>query len=218
MSWGRYTEPFTPAFWRAYFWIHEDQSSRPVFKVGHRNICDEVALCVLGGFGIKAEAAYAYYGALKTAGLLKGGTRPTIDSIRDVLRRPAEYHGRSYRYRFPNQKAKYLAAALAALATEAMPTDDLELRDWLMQIQGIGWKTAGWIVRNCYGSDNVAIIDIHLQRAGRLMKLFDSRLLSDSTYGYFEQRFLEFARALDVRASFLDLFMWETMRGSALPL
>ena len=40
------------------------------------------------------------------------------------------------------------------------------LRDWLLAIPGIGPKTASWIVRNRTGSSAVAIIDVHILRAG----------------------------------------------------
>lgn len=217
IKWGSYTKPFTPAFWRAYLWLHEERYAEPSEQLAKGDVRHETVLCLLGGYGIKGEVAYAYFDKMATTGMLNQDACPTERSISQLLRASATYRGKTYHYRFPNQKARYLAVALARLATEQFPMEDLALRDWLLQLPGVGQKTAGWIVRNCLGSDNVAIIDIHLQRAGRQMRLFDSRTLGASTYAYFERRFLDFARALKVRASLLDLLIWETMRQSALP-
>ena len=41
-----------------------------------------------------------------------------------------------------------------------------------MTLPGIGPKTASWIVRNWMNSDAVAILDIHIVRAGMLMNLY----------------------------------------------
>ena len=81
-----------------------------------------------------------------------------------------------------------------------------------MELPGIGPKTASWIVRNWLGSDDVAILDVHVLRAGILMGLFpeDCRLPKD--YEVLEKKFLDFARAIQVRASLLDAIMWRDMR------
>lgn len=87
-----------------------------------------------------------------------------------------------------------------------------QFRDDLMEIPGIGPKTASWIARNWLGSDEVAILDIHIIRAGVLIGLFDSRQSVPRDYKAMEERFLTFARALDVRPSLLDAVMWREMR------
>ncbi|MDZ3993341.1 hypothetical protein PspTeo4_24872 [Pseudomonas sp. Teo4] len=40
------------------------------------------------------------------------------------------------------------------------------LRDWLLELPGIGYKTASWVARNWLDADDVAILDIHILRAG----------------------------------------------------
>ena len=50
--------------------------------------------------------------------------------------------------------------------SQRLPQEPLSLREFLLQLHGIGYKTASWIVRNFTGSDDVAIVDIHLRRAG----------------------------------------------------
>jgi thermostable 8-oxoguanine DNA glycosylase len=216
IKWGKYTVPYTPAFWKAYTWLREDApSEKNTLKSGHGDIRRETVLCLLGGYGIKAEVAYAFYNKLQAEGIIDENSAVSCARIRQILASPTTENGRSYRYRFPNIKARYLAGALRIFSDEVPPARDLELRDWLLRIPGVGPKTAGWIVRNCLGSDNVAIIDVHLHRAGRHMKLFDDRALAVSSYSYFEGKFLQFARALEVKAGLLDLVIWETVRQDA---
>lgn len=216
LKWGRFSQPYTPAFWRASLWLQDDASTRTARRSSSRqDIFRETIFCLLGGYGIKAEVSQAYFRKLSVAGIFNGAKLRESD-IRRLLREPTTYKGITYGYRFPNLKARYIAEAVRCFSRQEVPQNDLSLRDWLLRLPGIGQKTAAWIVRNCLGSDNVAIIDIHLQRAGRLMGLFDARALTANTYAYFERRFLAFAQALDVQASALDLLIWETMRQHSL--
>jgi thermostable 8-oxoguanine DNA glycosylase len=81
-----------------------------------------------------------------------------------------------------------------------------------MTIRGIGPKTASWITRNWLGCDQVAILDIHIIRAGLLIGLFKVDQKVERDYEAMEARFLAFAKALDVRPSLLDAVMWRSMR------
>ena len=85
----------------------------------------------------------------------------------------------------------------------------------MLSFEGIGPKTALWIVRNYLDSDDVAIIDVHVLRACRRMKLFPDEISLPRDYGALEEKFLNFANAIKVRASLLDAVMWvETRAGS----
>src|SRR6202020_2057977 len=87
--------------------------------------------------------------------------------LQTALSVPFYMNGRMVKYRFPNQKAIFLAALLNRKDLAKIPyEDDMILREWLLTINGIGMKTASWIVRNWLCSENVAILDIHIQRAG----------------------------------------------------
>ena len=81
-----------------------------------------------------------------------------------------------------------------------------------MGLPGIGAKTASWIVRNHRGSDAVAIIDIHILRAGRHIGVFPVSWQPQRHYTQLECAFLKFAEALGVRASLLDALIWDYMR------
>ena len=68
------------------------------------------------------------------------------------------------------------------------------------------------IVRNHRGSDEVAVIDVHILRAGRHIGLFPMQWRPQTHYRQLESRFLEFATALKVRACLLDAMTWDYMR------
>jgi thermostable 8-oxoguanine DNA glycosylase len=135
--------------------------------------------------------------------------------LRDWLSEPIEVDGKRIRYRFAAQKARYLAAAFERLMAEPSPQNSgRELRDWLLGIPGIGFKTASWIARNWLNADDVAILDIHILRAGALAKFLDAGLTVERHYLELEQQFLAFSKALGVRSSELDAVIWWEMMAS----
>lgn len=212
--WGHFTRPLTPAFWKALAWLNRAEQQENAFTRPSFGVLEETIYCLLGGYGIRAEVAHAYFERFVAEDVL-GAEVVSEKRIQRLLAEPIVNGQTKFSYRFPNQKARYIACAIRTINHGHLPSDDIGLRDWLLDLPGIGWKTAGWIVRNHLGSDNVAIIDVHLHRAGQFMRLFDGRSLGPSTYRYFEERFLAFAQALDVRASCLDLLMWETLRTTS---
>ncbi len=131
------------------------------------------------------------------------------------LREPLDVEGRSVRYRFAKQKARYLCAALQKLCAEGPPlSTGKALRNWLLDIPGIGYKTASWVARNWLDADDVAILDIHILRAGLLGKFFESNLTVERHYLELEEQFIRFSKGLGVRASELDALMWLEMMSS----
>jgi thermostable 8-oxoguanine DNA glycosylase len=118
------------------------------------------------------------------------------------------------KYRFPQIRAKYIADALAHIRT-TKPADDSDtaFRDWLLQTNGVGPKTASWITRNWLGSTQVAIIDIHLYRAGLITGFFDSTENVTSHYWSLERRFLNFSNAVAVNPAHLDAIIWRQMKN-----
>ena len=81
-----------------------------------------------------------------------------------------------------------------------------------MTLPGVGPKTASWIVRNWLGSDQVAILDIHVVRAGLLMNLFSPEDDVSKDYPCMEAKFISFSQALGVPTSDLDALIWWMMR------
>ena len=63
------------------------------------------------------------------------------------------------------------------------------------------------------GSDEVAILDIHIIRAGLLMGLFERPIRLPKDYEILERRFLQFCSALGAKPSLVDAVMWRAMRN-----
>lgn len=207
--WGAFDELLTPAFWLGQAWQHQVLGTFSDLRLG-RSLAEELAACLLGGFGMPAELGLAAYRRLRDRGLLND--RPSAGELERSLSEPFVLDGRSRRYRFPRQRATFLAGCLANLDGFLEPEDDGELRDHLTAMRGIGPKTASWIVRNYRASNAVAIIDVHILRACRHMGLFPPGWLPSKHYRQLECRFLEFAAALQTPASLLDGLIWHYMR------
>lgn len=172
---------------------------------------EEVAACVLGGYGIPADVGLAAYRCLRDRGLLAETGDATGAEMEAALRLPLQVGGRSVRYRFAAQRGHRLAHALSEIRTSQPPDDPLELRSWLMTLPGVGPKTASWVVRNHLHSDAVAIIDVHVLRAGVIAGVFDPRWSPRRDYLLLEQLFLRWARLGQVSAAALDATVWADM-------
>ena len=211
--WGRADVLFTPAYWMTQYWMHQGEFPDRCHRLG-RTFEEEVAACMLGGHGIPAEVGLAAFERLRDRGLIAAPC-PNVEEMSDSLREPLIVAGRQIIYRFWSQKARYLSATLSCLREQPLPTDTpRELRNGLLQFPGIGPKTASWIVRNWFGSSEVAILDIHVIRAGRLMGLYTIDDRVEQHYLRMERRFLDLAAAMDVPAADLDSLIWGNMRNS----
>lgn len=212
VPWGRFEELFTPAYWASQVWMRRANYTKTAHRLG-TTIQEEVAACLLGGHGIPAEVGIAAYNAIRAQGLL---SRPGITQIQfeRALEEPLCVKGRRVHYRFPRQKSRYLTCAMARLWSDAPQAQtDRAFRDWLLELPGIGLKTASWITRNWLDSDSVAIIDVHLYRAGLLAGFFRETDRVEKHYREMETSFIEFARAIGARTSVLDAIIWSDMKA-----
>lgn len=209
VRWGAFDELLTPAFWCGQAWQHQQLGTYANLRLGE-TLEEEVAACLLGGYGMPAELALAAYRRLRDIGMLNG--TPQAEEIEAVLSIPFDDHGQLRKYRFPRQKAIYLSASLRLLTGFSEPEDDRQFRDCLAQLPGVGLKTASWVVRNLRPFSSVAVIDVHILRAGRYIGLFPDTWEPSRNYRDLEHRFVEFAGALNVPAPTLDSIMWHYMR------
>lgn len=209
VRWGHTADFFSPAFWKYHSQAHRDAERFNNHALG-RTLVEEVSACLLGGYGMPAELGWAAYLRLRDQGLLSG--QASTDELERALTRPLNIAYSSRKYRFARQKARYLREAIYAVRTLPPTSDGRQLRSQLIGISGIGPKTASWIVRNHLGSDDVAILDVHITRACIAAGVFPKS--ADPTRKYFEleERFLEFCAAIDELPSRLDAIMWEYMR------
>lgn len=211
VAWGSPEYFNTPAYWAVRCQWEDDN---PDYVDGNDDLLREVVFCLLGGFGIKYEVNVAAFRRLDERGFFRSPVpNATEEVIRDWLLEPLSVAGRRVRYRFPNQRARRLARMQDYFsANDLANLGPADLRSALMAIEGVGPKTASWIVRNCLGSDEVAIIDVHLVRACRHMKVFPQDVTLPRDYEALEARFLEFSEAINVRPSVLDAVIWSEFR------
>lgn len=211
VAWGSPEYFNTPAYWAVRC---QWEGENPDYVAGNDDLIREVAFCLLGGFGIRYEVNQAAFARLEARGffeLLAADIDERI--IRGWLSEPLLVNGKRTRYRFPNQRAQRLARMLAFFQLNDLSGLSAgALRAALMTIEGVGPKTASWIVRNCLGSDEVAIIDVHLIRACTTMRVFPEEFRLPRDYEALEARFLTFSKALNVRPSVLDAVIWSEIR------
>jgi hypothetical protein len=210
IRWGRHEQLCTPAYWASQAWMLEMEEPDH-YRLGD-NLAEEALACLLGGHGIPAEVGMAAYYRLRAV------LCDDYDALKDpavverLLREPLSVRGKSVRYRFAGQKARYIAAAMSKLEEIDERMEDRALRDALIAIPGIGLKTASWIVRNWRRSDDVSILDVHILRAGGIIGIFRDEWKVERHYLQLEAAYLNFARKIGIRASILDSVMWVSMR------
>lgn len=210
LFWGRFDELFTPAYWCGQTWQARIHGKYARLSLGD-SLAEETAACLLGGYGMPAEIGLAAFRRLRDRGLLAQVSSPS--EIERHLSEPLNLSGRTQHYRFPKQKARYLAACLDALSDlDEDGLDDVSLRDQLTRMPGIGLKTASWIVRNRRLSSAVAVLDVHILRAGRMIGLFGELETPNKHYLSLEARFVDFAEELGTPAWLMDAVMWQHMR------
>lgn len=209
--WGSVSDVLSPAYWTS--------AARTAPEAAHGFICldgdlaAEVGFCLLGGHGITAEVATAAYDRLAAEGVFSDESPADAERIFSALQRPLIVEGRPVRYRFPRQRSIRIAQVLVLLRERPVDTSDpRRFRSDLMRLPGIGPKTASWIVRNHTGSDDVAILDIHIVRACQAMGVFGDDIRLPRDYERLEDLFLTFARRIGVDAAVLDAVMWSQMR------
>ena len=213
IRWGCYSQLFTPAYWKVQYLMHNNHGHFAInYRLGE-NIYEEVVACLLGGFGLKSETGLAAFNRLKKRQLIRANIPQS--SILSALKEPFILNSKKIHYRFPNQKSKYITQFLNRHDIEQIPLyNDIELRNWLLTLNGIGPKTASWITRNFLGSEKVAIIDIHIFRAFNVMGLYSEKFDIQRDYLTLEEIFLDFCRAIDVQPSKMDALMWLQMKES----
>lgn len=214
IKWGCYSQLYTPAYWKVQYFLHTYKDKFSItYRLGE-NILEEVAACLLGGFGLNSEIGLAAFNRLRNRDQIQEGI--DLLSISKSLMEPFfTVRGRKFHYRFPNQKAKFIFEFLNRNDLHQIPLqNDLALRHWLLSVNGIGPKTASWITRNFLDSEKVAIIDIHIFRAGLLSGIFLDVFDIQKDYFKLEQIFIQFCETLEVQPSKMDSIMWQQMKDS----
>lgn len=213
VKWGDATGFPTIAYWL--YKVLEKRITGDLirYKLGS-SLLEEVGACLLGGHGIPAANGIAAYEHMRSKGVF-GGAVYSEDDLFSWLSEPIALSGKTFKYRFAKQKAKYLHSAIAKISKEDAPSESGRmLRNWLLDIKGIGPKTASWVARNWLDADDVAILDIHIYRAGLLGGFFKEEMTVEKNYQDLEERFIVLAESMQVRTSELDAVMWYEMQNS----
>lgn len=183
------------------------------YKLG-ATLTEEIGACLLGGHGIPAANGIAAFKHMRDKGAFDG-TCHSEQQLFSWLSEPIELNDKTFKYRFSRQKAKYLHHAIEKIKYDAAPTNSgKSLRNWLTEINGIGLKTASWIARNWLGADDVAILDIHIYRAGLLGGFFSESQKIEKDYLALEEKFIALAHAMKVKTSELDAVVWYEMQST----
>lgn len=209
--WGNVAGFPTIAYW--FYKVNERRYKDSLinYQLGE-SLLEEIGACLLGGHGIPAENGMASYEHMKSKGCFTGRVH-SEELIYSWLSEPIAKGNKTFKYRFAKQKSCYLYHAIKALSEQTPPLETgIALRDWLVGIKGIGLKTASWIARNWLRADDVAILDIHIYRAGILAGFFTEELTVEKHYLKLEEIFVTLASQMKIKTSELDAVMWFEMQ------
>lgn len=212
LRWGNVSKPYTPAFWKALAFLEEPELD---LRLG-TSPWEEAAACALCTHGIPSEIGLAAFHHLKQKGLLEPATSSHSD-IYQLLSAPLMIDGKSVRYRFAAAKSRTIAEILQLPESAFGVSSGRELRRILMGIHGIGMKIGSWIARNLTLAQDLAVLDIHILRAGTKTGLFSADTSdtprTDREYLALEEKFIHFSGILETNPAVLDFIMWSQMRS-----
>ena len=116
VAWGSREVFGTPAFWvnRTAIECYEERLAEATSDADIESV---VVFCLLGGSGVRAESARSTRQAVLD--LLDENPEPTAGATEERLREPLP--GGLGRYRFPEQRSRYIAASLAQIRSTPRP-------------------------------------------------------------------------------------------------
>lgn len=177
-------------------------------------IFEELAFCILTPQS-KAKVCCEAIEKLKEKGLLcKGSNEEIREGIRNV--------------RFKNKKADYLIKArnffskdgrICIKSTLGQFKDTHQCREWLVKnITGLGYKEASHFLRNIGFGEKIAILDRHIMRNLKDLKIIEEipESLSKAKYLDIEKRMASFSKEINIPLSHLDLILWYKETGEIL--
>ena len=211
IDWEEAGRLYTKSYWEVQYYLAKHESYS--YKLG-TNLLEEIVACLLGGYGLKAEMGLLAFHRMRNLRLIRQNV--SLSEIESAICRPFNLNGKKVHYRFPHQKAKYIYSFL-----QREDIDEFEnmygcaLRNKLMSVNGIGPKTASWIARNFGNCEDVAIVDIHIYRAGRLAGFIDRNWDIQRDYFKIEESFLDFCNSINASPSKMDSIIWNQMKASS---
>jgi hypothetical protein len=211
VRWGAIEEFPTPAYWTQQALKHRLEA--PAVMASGRSLAEEVGASLLGGPGIPAAVGLAAFARVRERGAF---VQPGVSeaTLTDWLSEPLDVQGKLLSFRFAAQKARHLAVVMPALLSAPDFEAGPDVRNWLMELPGVGPKTASAIVRGWSACEEVALLDTHLLRVGQVIGLFSRKLTVERHYLEAEARLLKLCAAMDVRPSELEAVVAAEMSRS----
>lgn len=177
-------------------------------------IFEELSFCILTPQS-KARVCCDAIDRLKNTGLLlRGSVKEIARKINDV--------------RFKNKKAAYLVKARKLFSRDGRVhiksalgkfKDSQECREWLVKnITGLGYKEASHFLRNIGFGENMAILDRHILKNLKNLKIISEvpESLSRTKYLDIEKRMIAVSKKIHIPLSHLDLVLWYKETGEIL--
>jgi N-glycosylase/DNA lyase len=171
----------------------------------------ELAYCLLTPQSSAAHADMVVT-ALCSAGFHKKKMDPE-----PMLRRKECY------IRFHRNKSRYLIMMKDQFDVIAQklkePASAFDLREWIVEnVVGIGYKEATHFLRNIGKNEGLAILDRHILRNLKRLKVIRSvpKSISRKNYLQIEKRFSKFAEEVNIDLDELDLVFWSMETGEIL--
>ena len=185
---------------------------------------EELVCCVLSS-QVKFELSQEVTQNLKRNGLLGLELLDYLYEGRlgDLLRSPVMVDGRFIKYRFPNTKAKQIAAARENIYGSGVGlrellgkyTEPSELRTALVKfVPGLGMKQASMYLRNVSNSFELAVIDSHVLKYMNVMNMVKKvpSTVSKAQYLVKENMLTEHAEKFGYPVGCVDYAIWIVMR------
>jgi len=178
------------------------------------NIFEELSFCILTPQS-KARVCFNAIDRLKDTGLLfRGSDKEIAEKINDV--------------RFKNKKAAYLVKARNFFSKDGKVSmksaltqfkNIHECREWLVKnIRGLGYKEASHFLRNIGFGEKIAILDRHVLRNLKSLRVIREipESLSRAKYLDIEKKMMSFSVQIGIPLSHLDLVLWYKETGEIL--
>jgi N-glycosylase/DNA lyase len=214
--------------------VESQKSNASYWKDFHeKRLWLELVSCILGS-RVRYETAKACTIHLNNVGLLEiSSILKMVKSVERKMRK--ELHRPIYppfsnnvgsRYRYPNSRSSYIISTASRIYGEDDTSikdilrdchDGIEARNVLIEkCKGIGPKQASLFLRNIKFSDDLAILDCHVDRYMRLMKLGERycAISKERVHPYFKRENVLKLYAISKNRSLatLDIAIWTVMR------
>ncbi|MFC1536780.1 DNA lyase [Pseudomonadota bacterium] len=185
---------------------------------------EELVCCILSS-QVTFELSQAVTQNLKRNGLLgiDAMSYSYEERLRESLMSPVSVGGRYIKYRFPNAKAKQIAAARDNIYGDGISLREMlcansepsELRDALVKlVPGLGMKQASMYLRNVSNSFELAVIDSHVLKYMDVLDLVKKipSTISKAQYLAKESVLTKYAKKFGYPVGCVDYAIWIVMR------